>query len=227
MEKTKKTIPFIATHPGTLIRDELDMMPEMKQIDLAKLLEVRPSFLSEVINGKRPVTSKLALKLEKALGISADYWNRSQAQYNLDSMRIENRDFETNASIELTNNSNSSSIKKSLEIKMKVLETLEIKGKDQEFLCKKLNLSSSELHNWLDEISLANYKINQIEEVVGEKIIHINKPEAVVKTKYKTIIIRSSSYTFESSKRIDKLAQSGNFYSIDQKKTLDTNSDLN
>ena len=74
-------IPFEATHPGTLIKDELAVCDDITQKDLAILLGVKPSFLNEIIKGKRPVTADIAILLEKALGISADYWMRFQSQF--------------------------------------------------------------------------------------------------------------------------------------------------
>lgn len=74
-------IPFEATHPGTLIKGELAVCDDITQKDLAILLGVKPSFLNEIIKGKRPVTADIAILLEKALGISADYWMRFQSQF--------------------------------------------------------------------------------------------------------------------------------------------------
>lgn len=78
------SISFEPTHPGTLIRDELEVRPEIKQKELAKKLGVKASFLNEVIKGKRPITADLAVLLEKALDIPADYWMWFQAQYEMD-----------------------------------------------------------------------------------------------------------------------------------------------
>lgn len=88
---TKNNIPFEATHPGTLIRDELDARGDFTQRELALLLGVKPSFLNEIINGKRPVTADIAVLLETALGISADYWMKFQMQYEIDSARIKEK----------------------------------------------------------------------------------------------------------------------------------------
>lgn len=80
---TKEIKPFEATHPGTLIKDELDAL-EIEQRDFAKKIGMKPTMLNEIIKGKRPVTADLAVVLEKALGISADYWMRFQSQYEID-----------------------------------------------------------------------------------------------------------------------------------------------
>jgi HTH-type transcriptional regulator/antitoxin HigA len=89
MEK-KELLPFKATHPGSLIKDELDYRG-IKQKDFALDIDINPTMLNEIINGKRPVTPQIALLLEKTLAIKADYWLRFQSQYELDTERIKER----------------------------------------------------------------------------------------------------------------------------------------
>ena len=92
---TKKEItPAQATHPGVLIKDEIDATPSLTQKQLAKELDVKPSFLNEIIKGKRPLTADLAVQLEAALGISAEYWIRFQLQYEIDLARRKERNIE-------------------------------------------------------------------------------------------------------------------------------------
>ncbi|MCM1312278.1 MAG: HigA family addiction module antitoxin [Bacteroides sp.] len=74
--------PFEPTHPGTLIRDELEER-KMSQAKLAQQIGVSPSLLNEVINGKRTVNTELALLLEAALGIAAHIWLDLQTEYNM------------------------------------------------------------------------------------------------------------------------------------------------
>lgn len=81
-------LPKYPTHPGTLIKDELIEMGDTTQKDLAGFLGVTPSYLSEVIHGKRAINAPLAIGLEEIFGISAEYWLRFQAQYDLDMLRI-------------------------------------------------------------------------------------------------------------------------------------------
>ena len=79
--------PFVATHPGEMIKDELRER-KLTQKQLALETGIKPSVLSETINGKRPVSKNVALALEQALGIPADVWMNLQTQYDLDSVRI-------------------------------------------------------------------------------------------------------------------------------------------
>lgn len=83
--------PFIATHPGELIKDELKER-NMTQKELSELTGIKASVLSETINGKRSVSMNMALALEKALGIPAEIWMNLQTQYDLDSAQIAKRD---------------------------------------------------------------------------------------------------------------------------------------
>ena len=87
----KDLTPFVATHPGEMIRDELKERG-MTQKRLAEEMSVKPSVLSEAINGKRPVSKNVAIALEKALGIPAEIWMNLQNQYELDKARISERD---------------------------------------------------------------------------------------------------------------------------------------
>ena len=103
METTTILIPARATHPGVLIKNELDEMPDFNQKMLAKELGVQPSFLNEIIKGKRPVTADIAILLEKTLEISADYWMRFQSKYEIDKARIKQRNIEKIKNIELWN----------------------------------------------------------------------------------------------------------------------------
>ena len=83
--------PFIATHPGEMIKDELKERG-MTQKQLADETGIKASVLSETINGKRSVSLNVAVALEKALGIPADIWMNMQTQHDLDTANIAERD---------------------------------------------------------------------------------------------------------------------------------------
>lgn len=83
--------PIIATHPGELIKDELKER-KMTQKQLANETGIKPSVLSETINGKRSISLNVAVALERVLGIPADMWMNLQTQYDLDSAHIAERD---------------------------------------------------------------------------------------------------------------------------------------
>lgn len=75
-------ISSLAIHPGEMIKDEIDARG-LTQKKLAEQMEVSPTVLNEVLNGKRPVSTEYALMLEAVLGIDAGIWLRLQLDYNL------------------------------------------------------------------------------------------------------------------------------------------------
>lgn len=102
MMSTKNIIPAIATHPGTILEDEIEANG-LTQIDFAKLIGLNRSQLNEIIKGKRNINADLALLLEKALGIDAEYWMEAQKNYDLDKARIEAKNKEQLEAIEIWN----------------------------------------------------------------------------------------------------------------------------
>jgi len=73
-------------HPGEFIKDELEAR-EMKQQVLAGKINISKTVLSELIHGKRNLTASLALKLEEALEIKAEFWMKLQTEYDIQSIR--------------------------------------------------------------------------------------------------------------------------------------------
>lgn len=93
METKNEMVPFYATHPGKVLKEEL-VERGIKQNQLAKSMGVQVSHLSEVITGKRSMTSALAAKLEEALGIDAVTWMNLQHKYDHDTIIIQQRGIE-------------------------------------------------------------------------------------------------------------------------------------
>ena len=87
MKTTENIIPMIATHPGEILLDEI-LANDVSQSDFAKQIGYKRSQLNEIIKGKRNVNAELALLLEKALGVDAEYWLEVQKNYDLDKARI-------------------------------------------------------------------------------------------------------------------------------------------
>ncbi len=69
------------THPGEMLADELEAR-QMTQKEMARLAITSATFISELIRGKKSVSLTMALKLENALGISAEFWLNAQKNYN-------------------------------------------------------------------------------------------------------------------------------------------------
>jgi HTH-type transcriptional regulator/antitoxin HigA len=80
-------IPSKATHPGILIKDEIESIG-MTQKDLALRMDIAPNIVNELIKGKRNITAALAIKLEAILKIDAHYWMQLQAQYEIQIIKI-------------------------------------------------------------------------------------------------------------------------------------------
>lgn len=75
-------VPFEPVHPGLVLRDELENRG-ISQRSLAAKMDVPPSQLNEIINGKRNLTAEYALMIEALLGIPAVPLLRMQTDYNL------------------------------------------------------------------------------------------------------------------------------------------------
>ena len=80
--------PFIPTHPGEVIKDELEARG-ITQRQLADVTGISYSVINEVLNGKRPVTTKTALLFEAALGLPAESLMRLQLKYELHTARFD------------------------------------------------------------------------------------------------------------------------------------------
>lgn len=65
--------------PGSLLRKKLKGKG-LTQREFAEEVGMRPSHVSEVISGKRPVSKAMALKFQKVLGIPAEEWVRLQVK---------------------------------------------------------------------------------------------------------------------------------------------------
>ena len=79
----------MAVHPGMMIKPELEELG-ISQKDFAKMMGVQASHLSEVLNGKRALTTDLAMKIETAIGLPAKILLSAQAQYELDTANAAN-----------------------------------------------------------------------------------------------------------------------------------------
>lgn len=97
METTKKKIYapdelicVEAIHPGEMLKDELQARG-ISQRKFAAIIGMPYTAFNEIINGKRPITTDTALKIEAATNIAADLWLGLQADYNMQTARRDNR----------------------------------------------------------------------------------------------------------------------------------------
>ncbi len=67
-------------HPGEVLKE---LMGDAEVTAFAARLQVDRTTLSRLLNGHAGVSAAMALKLEAALGTTAEMWMNMQAKYNL------------------------------------------------------------------------------------------------------------------------------------------------
>ena len=70
-------------HPGTYLKELLDEL-SVSQYRLSKDISVPAMRINYVVNGKRPVTAELALRLGRYFGQNPRYWLNLQSRYDMD-----------------------------------------------------------------------------------------------------------------------------------------------
>lgn len=78
----------ILIHPGEILADELEAR-KWTQKQLAELVQKSPQEVNFIITGKRNLNADWALRLESAMGISAQSWLNMQNAYDL---QLENQE---------------------------------------------------------------------------------------------------------------------------------------
>jgi addiction module HigA family antidote len=78
------------THPGAILREDVLPTLKMTQGDFAAHLGVSRLTVSELLNEKRGVSAEMALRLEAAIGSSAETWLRMQEAVDLWEARQDN-----------------------------------------------------------------------------------------------------------------------------------------
>lgn len=73
-------LPDYAVHPGEILEEECEVYA-MQQVELAHRLGVARKTVNEIIKGKAPITSDMALKLERVFPQPAHFWNNLQRNY--------------------------------------------------------------------------------------------------------------------------------------------------
>jgi antitoxin HigA-1 len=69
-------------HPGELIGDGLIELGVTVD-DAAEALGVSSRELYDIVSGQAPITTRMAVRLEKALGSTASTWRRMQLMYDI------------------------------------------------------------------------------------------------------------------------------------------------
>ena len=70
-------------HPGIYLKELLDEL-KISQYRLARELGIPAMRINLVVNGKRPITAELALRLGHYFGQDPRYWINLQSRYDMD-----------------------------------------------------------------------------------------------------------------------------------------------
>ena len=70
-------------HPGVTLYEDFMEPFKLSANKLALILGVPQNRISEIIRGRRGISADTALRLEKAFGVSAQFWLNLQQQYDL------------------------------------------------------------------------------------------------------------------------------------------------
>lgn len=79
---SEMTFGFIPIHPGEVLKDEIEYRG-ISQRELARRMGLTYSVVSELLNGKRPLSLKNALLFEAVLNVPADSLMRIQLKYDM------------------------------------------------------------------------------------------------------------------------------------------------
>lgn len=76
-------------HPGEILLEEFMKPMDITARQLAADIDVSPSRISEIVNGRRPITADTALRLGLYFSMDPRFWINLQAEYE---MRIATRE---------------------------------------------------------------------------------------------------------------------------------------
>lgn len=71
------------THPGEMLLEEFVKPLNLTQSELSEHLGISRVRLSEILRQQRSITPDTALRLERVLGMSADFWLSLQMKWDL------------------------------------------------------------------------------------------------------------------------------------------------
>jgi antitoxin HigA-1 len=87
MKTTTTNIGMKPSHPGDFIRTEILDELGLTVSKAAEVLDVRRATLSDLVNGKAGLSPEMALRIEKAFGVSMDTLLKMQTWFDTYTMR--------------------------------------------------------------------------------------------------------------------------------------------
>jgi len=92
-----------AVHPGEILEEYLNDA-KLSQIGLAEKIGINKTIINEIIKGKRPITMRTAIKLEKVFSFPAKFWSNLQMIYDeaKERLDIRNESLSSEATTELS-----------------------------------------------------------------------------------------------------------------------------
>ncbi len=75
-------------HPGEILMEDFMKAMGITARQLAADIDVPPSRISEIVNGRRPITADTALRLGVYFKMDARFWMNLQSEYDI---RVANR----------------------------------------------------------------------------------------------------------------------------------------
>ncbi len=83
--------PDYAIHSGEILEETLEARG-IKKNELAKRCGLAPKTINQIINGKASISPSIAIKLERAIGVSASLWTNLATDYDLYVARLEDQE---------------------------------------------------------------------------------------------------------------------------------------
>ncbi|MDT5370818.1 MAG: antitoxin HigA [Mycobacterium sp.] len=78
---------FAPTHPGEILLSEFLEPMGISQYRIAKVIDVPPRRINEIVHCKRGISADTALRLSRALGLSDMFFINMQAHYDAETAR--------------------------------------------------------------------------------------------------------------------------------------------
>ena len=83
----QRKIKLAPVHPGEILREDFLAPLGLSINALARALRVPPNHVSGIVNEKRGISARMALRLARYFGTSAELWLGLQQDYELDVAR--------------------------------------------------------------------------------------------------------------------------------------------